>query len=251
MSYDQTQTPGLDSRGGSGPSSIGTEQGSNTRRRDVQGAEAARSSSSSEQRDRSARLKYVALDLETTGLDPRVDHPLEIAAVEVFPDQPERGYGKVHTFVPWHARSIVNEASPEALSVNRYFERRLYAQKLDVARTDDALRELVAMLDGATLVGANPAFDAAMLWAWLDRNIDLAAPPWHFRLYDVEAATAAALGLPRVPGLSKCAKELGINTDPYPAHTALGDAFLTADVFVAVYNRHRTAPDNVDGGQHA
>lgn len=193
--------------------------------------------------------RYVALDLETTSLDTHRAYPLEIAAVEVTPDDDPGVYGAACVFVPHTDRSVINAADDEALAVNRWYERRLFDHMASPDGTRAAIGELVAMLDGATLVGANPAYDAAVLWRWLRAMTDyhgthdLESPPWHFRLYDVEVATAAALGLDRIPGLAKCADLWSIDTDPSVAHTAAGDAFLTADVFNAVYRHNRSDGD--------
>lgn len=183
--------------------------------------------------------RYIALDLETTSLDTTRAFPLEVAAVEVFPDDPGV-YGTVHTFVPHHERSQLIDADPQALSVNRYYERRLYDLMSSRAETERHLNDLVDMLAGSTIVGANPAYDAAVLWRYLVEDHKVTKQVWHHRLYDVEVATAAALGLDSIPGLAKCAALLDLDTDTSVAHTAAGDAFLAADVFTAVYHKHRT-----------
>lgn len=187
---------------------------------------------------------YVALDLETTGLDVHQAHPLEIAAVEALPDDPGV-YGLMTAFVPHTDRSVINDADPDALAVNRWYERRLYQHMASPAATLEAIDHLVTMLDGAVLVGANPAYDAAILWRWLRPRTALLTPPWRFRLYDVEVATAAALGLEHVPSLAECVDLWAIDAITATAHTAAGDAFAAADVFAAVFNHHRPA-DAVD-----
>lgn len=242
----------LDRADGASTAGRRPEQAAGTGGRDVQGAQAERATPPAERRDQPDRLnrRYVALDLETTSLDTRVAFPLEIAAVEIRLDDPGV-YGRVLTFVPYHVPGVLHRADPEALAVNRYYERRLFEQMSSSAATDQLIDELTTMLDGATLVGANPAYDADVLLAWLRaRGRAKDAAPWHFRLYDVEVATAAALGLDRIPGLSTCAEVWGLDTDPSVAHTAAGDAFLTADVFAAVYNHHRSAAQAESGGQN-
>ncbi|MFW0790090.1 exonuclease domain-containing protein [Gordonia sp. CPCC 205333] len=187
--------------------------------------------------------RYVALDLETTNLDPQLAFPVEIAAVTYDPDPNttpgERSdpYGFTTDFVPAHDASIIHDAEPDALAVNRYYERQLYSVKSTPAETAREIDRLIDQLDGATLVGANPAYDATVLWRYL---IDAwapgapapapTAPPWHFRLYDVEVATRVALDLDYTPGLARCRELLGLG--PHGgAHTAIGDAWATLDVF--------------------
>lgn len=183
--------------------------------------------------------RYVALDLETTNLDPRLAFPLEIAAVtydpdpNTTPDTPTDPYGLTTCFVPHHPRTIVHEAEPVALAVNRYYERRLFEQMSDAPETARQIDALIRQLDGATIVGANPAYDAAILWRYLSTFADLTSPPWHFRLYDVEVATRAHLGLEYTPSLAQCLDLYHLGTIE-GAHTPIGDAFAALDVFHAI-----------------
>ncbi|ANA87603.1 DNA polymerase III subunit [Gordonia phage Jeanie] len=178
--------------------------------------------------------RYVALDLETTGLNTLTACPLEIGAVEILENDPRGPYGRVLGFVPHTPDAVLHKASPDALAVNRFYERRLYAAMLRPAETADMMLELVELLRGATLVGANVAYDAAILWAWLATFTDDETPPWHFRLYDVELATEVALNLDRTPSLRSSCELWNVDTDRDAAHTALGDAYMAADVFLAV-----------------
>lgn len=184
------------------------------------------------------RRRYVAVDLETTTLDRRFAEPLEIAAVEF--DPLDSGvYIDARSFVPHHKPELLHRADPEALSVNRYYERRLYDQMLSPAETDSAAIGLVEMLTGATLVCANPSYDSIILWCWLSKvRPELAREPWHFRHYDVSLATAVELGLDAIPGLAKCAELWDISDGrlnrPGDWHTASYDAFMAANVCAAV-----------------
>lgn len=182
------------------------------------------------------RRRFVALDLETTGLDKLTAEPLEIAAVE-FDPLDSGTYIDVLTFVPHHDARVLHDAEPGALACNRYYERRLFEQMqtppAESARLTD---RLVQMLDGATLVGANPAYDSIVLWRWLIRHRpDLAGEPWHHRLFDVSLAVAQELGRDRMPGLSLAAELMGVSFDRSKLHTAAADAFLAADVCAEVY----------------
>lgn len=184
---------------------------------------------------------YVAVDLETTTLDVRYAEPLEIAAVPFDPLDPGVYHSPVITFVPHHEPAVVHRAAPEALTVNRYYERKLYAGMLDPAATIDAAEQLADLLDGATLVGANPAYDSAVLWCWLSKRLtDLDAPPWHHRLYDVSLATRVAQGMNRTPGLREAYQIMMLDHAPREEdwHNALADAYAAADICAAVETRH-------------
>lgn len=144
-----------------------------------------------------------------------------------------------HEFVPHHdIREVMRSADPKALSVNRYFERALYDEKLSPSEDARAARIVLDALDGVTIVGANPHFDANTIKNWLARH--RYPPKWRWRFDDIESATAALLALDDVPSLRDCADHWGVDRDPEQAHTALGDARVTADIFRAI-RRHTGA----------
>ena len=149
-------------------------------------------------------MTLVYLDTETTGLDVDLHDVWEIAyAVD---DGPVRSCVVDHDVVG---------ADPSALALNGYFGRgdvrhrpsdSLHALNFELKLRED--------LEGATLVGANPAFDAARLGArW-------GASPWRYRLLDVEAYAMGALGLDEPKGLAWIAEVLGVEA---PDHTAAAD----------------------------
>ena len=157
----------------------------------------------------------VFLDCETSGLDPARHAIFEIAyAVD---DGPILSSFVTHTRITLDAETIA------AAQVNRYIDRcppeyaTLHGPSDDdgddhpSAEFEDAL---VDALRSATMVGANPAFDAAMLRArWC-------VTPWHHRLLDIEAYAAGAFGWTELRGLAGVAEHLGVQA---PDHTAAGD----------------------------
>lgn len=170
------------------------------------------------------------VDLETTSLDTEKAYILEVAAVNV-------ETGQEIYFVPFVRRSVYGAAEPEALTVNRYFERRLYKQMLNEHYTAQAYKDLAYALGGNTLAGSNPTYDAAVLSrAFIDvtagsDRVTIDPKPWHYRLADLAAYAAGALGLPptETPGLAKVCELLDVtNEDP---HSAMGDARATAECF--------------------
>jgi DNA polymerase III epsilon subunit-like protein len=145
-------------------------------------------------------MTYVFLDTETTGLDPNYNQIWELAyAVD---EGPIYSHFLPHSPATFH---------PEALKVNRYEERYVAPSVGDALAFEAGAR---FYLEGATLVAANPAFDAGFLRArW-------GCTPWKYRLLDVEAYAMAALHLDEPKGLAYIAEQLGI---PAPDHTAAQD----------------------------
>lgn len=190
--------------------------------------------------------RYVALDLETTSADPFNAFPVEIAAIEYAPteDPAEPFEGRVITFVPYHDRHVLASADFGALAVNRYFERRLFDRMASAEDTRPLVADLVDLLDGSHLVGANPAYDALVLRFYL-RQLGYDGPvPWHYRLFDVEAATAAIKRLDTIPSLSACLGHWDIERLPKElAHTAYGDAAVTLELFhlIRTHGRDRAS----------
>ena len=159
-------------------------------------------------------MTLVFLDTETTGLDPERHEVWELAyAVD---DGPICS-SKVH-------HSLRN-ADPTALLMNGYLSRP-DSLPLDQIRLES---DAQGVLVGATLVGANPAFDAGFLRArW-------GVAPWHYRLFDVEAYAAGVLGWDGPKGLAAIRAALADDYDiPAPDHTAAGDVATLRACFYAL-----------------
>ncbi len=177
--------------------------------------------------------QLIVVDTETTGLDTSFHVPLEVAAVNV-------DTGEHMTFVPQTPRGAFDQAAGDALQINRYFERGLFAARLNYEATWRAYADLWKMLEGNTFAGSNPAFDAAMLLRGVDVTRmeagmwDDSIPhraPWHHRLADLSAYAAGILEYPptELPGLNLVCQAVGVENDA--PHTALGDALATAECF--------------------
>jgi DNA polymerase-3 subunit epsilon len=168
-------------------------------------------------------MTLVFLDTETTGLDPSRHEVWELAyAVDD---------GDIEGGVVYHSTRY---ADPTALMMNGYHDR-TYPQKFsDMQRLEIGCR---AALEGATIVGANPAFDTAFLRArW-------GVAPWHHRLWDVEAYAAGVHGLNSLSGLaviSAVLRDLGHDI-PKPDHSAVGDVATLRASFYALHSIRKHA----------
>lgn len=169
----------------------------------------------------------IVVDVETSGLDPAKHVVLEVCAINL------RTGAELH-FVPEPAIDWIRFADPEALAINRYYERRLHRAQLDTPTTLARWDELRDMLHGNLIAGANPWFDAAFLDPILWPGQEPGRDP-HMR--DLSTLAVGILDMdPGVPWAQRnILAELGIvNEDP---HSALGDARACAAAFRALLAR--------------
>jgi DNA polymerase III subunit epsilon len=165
-------------------------------------------------------VKQIFIDTETTGPSPGLHEIIEIGwAVDG---------GEIRVARPKHT---LNWADPAALKVNRYFERDFHLSLTKEDNPTALLVELIQELDGAELVAANPAFDAAFL-------ADLIGfAPWHYRLFDIEVYARAVLRTAETPSLATIAKalrDLGYLV-PEPDHTAASDVACLRECYGALH----------------
>jgi hypothetical protein len=160
------------------------------------------------------------IDTETTGLDPRIHQPWEVCTWLDGAELPE-------TLALPHTLEF---ADAQALKVGGWWERRGQARRVaDLGLLANRLR-------GVTLVGSNPAFDAAML------TRVIGAPVWHHRMIDVSNVAMVVLDTDRPLGLAACAdacRERG-HEIPEPDHTAEGDVRTTRAVYEALREMGRS-----------
>lgn len=161
------------------------------------------------------------IDTETTGLDPRIHQPYEVSWWRE--DEPEP-----HT--DWIEHTL-EYADPKALEVGRYWDRCAHAAMPGGYMRTVGPRTLSLVLGDVTLVGSNPAFDAAML------TRVIGAPVWHHRMIDVSNVAMIVFDRPRPMGLAEIrewlANSAGIEV-PAPDHTAEGDVRTTKAVYEAL-----------------
>jgi hypothetical protein len=157
------------------------------------------------------------IDTETTGLDARIHQPYEVSYWREDMETPT-------TLALPHS---LEHADQQALKIGGYFERNFDPWWSDPEREQ---RSLLRDLLGVTLVGSNPAFDAAMLTRFIG------APVWHHRMIDVANAGMWVFGWDRPKGLADVAtacRESGYEI-PEPDHTAEGDVRTTRAVYEAL-----------------
>lgn len=190
--------------------------------------------------------RTLIVDTETTSLFPDYENGTgviwELAIVE-------HGSGAAKL---WRMKPDLAKADPGALRVGQFYERTkdMCARCERPDRAHDLTTPLLSRgepewshpatlaaevardLDDATIVGANPAFDAAFLTAFLRCHGQ--APTWHYRLRDIGSmawAWLAARGVspekrPLDAGTDYLAEMLGVYPDKFERHSALGDCLL-------------------------
>ena len=198
-------------------------------------AEAYRSSTPKKfsAKQRLDELEIVVLDAETTGFHVQRDTILSLAAVTI-----RSGQLLVNTARSWmvfQPNAMINEA----------------AQVHGILPSDtrsgipqtEVLDEFLPMLNGALVVGHHIQFDANMLNVALQRRfgigllnplVDTAA----LSMKTIDAFAKTGYANQRPPTLDEVCTHAGIAlTD---RHTAVGDAFTTAELFLLLCARLRT-----------
>jgi len=177
-----------------------------------------------------ADMRFVAIDAETTGFDTAKDRMLSLALIEV-----RGGRLQMASSVKWLIYQPA-AAMTSAVSVHGI----LPAETATGRQEADVVRDLLPLLQGAVLVGHHVAFDAAMITAALKRHfrVSLRNPILDTANLAMTAVDAfAKTGYPgqRAPSLDEVCAQCGIT--PVERHTAEGDAFTTAMLFLTLCAR--------------
>ena len=200
----------------------------------------------------SRTMKLVFVDTETTGLDRQADEVIELAALRV--DWPS-----------WTTEAVFYQrfrptrpVSPEAAAVNGYTEDAWRGNPdVDSPNARRAIMHFVNFCGGARWVGSMPQFD----YDFIERaRRTLSVRPWALasrRLIDVGSLGAPLLfaGYGEKGGLDELCAVLGVSLDVPPsslvslaakgrvgAHTAMGDALRTRDVFRKLMSAFTASP---------
>lgn len=141
-----------------------------------------------------ARPPIAIVDTETTGLYPELHDVFEIAARIVrFEDADESTEIAVEKDAYWTLPVDLGRADPNALRVNRYYERVAERDLLtcDPGDVRGVVADIAMTLAGCTLIGAVPSFDERFLTKLLRDNGQ--CPAWHYQPVDVETLAAGYL----------------------------------------------------------
>lgn len=152
----------------------------------------------------------IFVDTETTGLDPETEQLVELTWSPLLGEPETLFFG-------------VEEVSPFIDNFIKFTERGIAGLKSD----NDAFTRFFAASENATMVAANPAFDAAFIKA---------AGLWrfHYRMLDIETYAMAKLNLSDVPSMKEIHTLLAERGHeiPHPDHTSRGDVLAMKDMFV-------------------
>jgi DNA polymerase III epsilon subunit-like protein len=179
-------------------------------------------------------LRYVFLDTETTGLDPRRHEVWDLALIVRDPDGLDL---EMQNYVDVEH---LDRADPAALAVGRFWEQHPDPMRSDLLRGKasparprwEVAEHLHYLLRDAVLIGFNPSFDAAFLSAML-RAEHLPEQPWKYRTVDVTTMLGGALGQPPPWSTNELLTKYDITVPPGHRHTAIGDARAARDLFDA------------------
>ena len=164
--------------------------------------------------------QFVALDLETTGLNPEVDEITEIGATRFDRDG---GSEQFHTLVN-PGRLI----PPEIQQLTGISDRDV----ADAPRFERIASEFATFVGSRSIVGQNVKFDLNFLSR---AGIDLPGPAYDtWEIASVLLPTADHLNLATLAEL--------LEVQPREAHRALADAETTRDIFLALLRRFEALP---------
>jgi DNA polymerase-3 subunit epsilon len=177
-----------------------------------------------------SEIRFVALDAETTGFDTAKDRMLSLALIEI-----KGGRMQMASAATWliyqHAAAMTSAVSVHGI---------LPAETATGRQEAEVLRDLLPKLQGAVLVGHHVAFDAAMIGAALRRHYRVALrnpllDTANLAMEAVDAFAKTGYSGQRAPSLDEVCMQCGIT--PVERHTAEGDAFTTAMLFMTLCAR--------------
>lgn len=174
-------------------------------------------------------MRIAVIDCETTGVEPWRHSLWEFGAVLVSPDDPSQDPEPILL----RYRADVENASPDALRVNRYYERRPDA--VPDARRHSDTHDLAAKLVGVRFASCNVSFDTAFVTKHL--RLYGAVPMWHYSPIDIKSLCYGRRRSLLGASTSELLKAFGVDVEQCLAyfdlrrdgrHSAIADAYLAA-----------------------
>ena len=172
-------------------------------------------------------IRFVVLDTETTGFDIHRDRLLSLATIEITDAKIRVAQSAAWTI--YQPAPAVNKATA--------IHGILPSQTAAGQPEPEVLLEFLARIHGAILVGHHVGFDIAMLNIALQRHFKttLRNPCLNtaaFAMSAIEAFAKTAYAGQREPTLDEVCAQCAIA--PLDRHTAEGDAFTTAQIFLSM-----------------
>ena len=164
------------------------------------------------------------LDTETTGLEVKKGHRvIEIGCVELLERRPS---GRT-----WHTYLNPDRAVDEGARAVHGIED---AFLIDKPRFRDVVNEFIAFVSGAEIIAHNASFDVG----FLDAELALVDTAMGAMRRHVQILDTLLLARERYPGqqnnLNALCRRLGVDNRHRELHGALVDAYLLADVYLAM-----------------
>ena len=181
------------------------------------------------------RGRFTAVDLETTGLDPRRDEIISFASVPI--EEGRLVVGEVYTAIVRPARM------PEAATIRIHGLRA--ADLVGAPALADAIEPIIESLTGRVVVAHSAWVERAFLGAALrEFGLRLAEPVLDTACLASHLLGASAGGEEQILELSDTARRLGLPV--HRPHHADGDALTTAQLFIALAAQlDRTEPQTI------
>lgn len=178
-----------------------------------------------------SQLRFVVIDAETTGFNVDRDRILSLAAVPV-----QAGAVQLSALRSWF---VYHSDAPMTDAVRVHGILPADARRGEPEAT--VLRELLPIITGAVLVGHHVGFDIAMLNAALHRHFGLrlrnpSLDTAQLAMTALEAFRKTGYPGQRMPSLEELCTHLDLQ--PLERHTAEGDTFTTADLFMLLCAKH-------------
>lgn len=177
-------------------------------------------------------VRWAVLDLETTGFNFHKDRILSVAITIV-----ENGQFHMSTFRSWLVYQDLKEVN-EATKIHGI----LPSQTQEGIPEKQMLETVIPLLAGAVIVGHHISFDAAMLNVALERHFSVSLKNQtldtaYFASKELEAFRRTGYTNQRPPSMEDVCTQLNIPIAE--RHTAEGDVFTTAQIFLILRGRLR------------